>query len=152
MSETEVSVPSCSFTTESPYKNLLSAPNQILNSSIDEEKDFKTPNSKPPRKKSKINKTNINQSKKKFKKPVRQKLITQTFKEMQTDVNPDHLQMALALSRSLHETTNDETISKQIRTNGIKKTLEQFGFKSGKPLLETEYRKPVCEVSFNLHF
>lgn len=137
---------------DSPYRNIISEPKVILNDSLQDENDFKTPKSiKFP-----IKATNLKDvpSKKvarrriKSRKPSSkgiQKTITRMLEDnlSHSDTNPEHLQMALALSKSEQSTLDEEDTegnndksynfpSTQERILNIRQTLEQFGFKSNK--------------------
>lgn len=67
------------------------------------------------------------------------------------DVHPEHLQMALAMSKSTYELENpnkrkdsdDETIPTFLSAGDIPKigtTLEKYGFKSKRPKLDAEFK------------
>ncbi|KAJ8925309.1 hypothetical protein NQ315_009139 [Exocentrus adspersus] len=74
-----------------------------------------------------------------------------------SDVNPDHLQMALALSKSTYA-TEYQGLSKDMEDDcpaflspekipKVKTTLERYGFKSNKPKLNVELRRQPIEVT-----
>lgn len=89
--------------------------------------------------------------------------IVQSVKEnfQQSDVNPEHLQMALALSKSVSEaemtgqaSSGDEEAYKattkcqstQDKVENIKRTLIEFGFKCSRSKLTGESSKSSIEV------
>lgn len=83
-------------------------------------------------------------------------IIQENFKN--TGANPDHLQMAIALSKSTYEAENghnSDAVSKeetpnisQILQNAKTTNLERFGFKSDKRTLDVENRRiRMAEVS-----
>ncbi|KAJ8958585.1 hypothetical protein NQ318_016306 [Aromia moschata] len=73
-----------------------------------------------------------------------------TFGALQTDVNPNHLQMALALSKSTYNDENPGTFEdledlptflSQEKIAKVKTTLERYGFRSNKPKVNIEVPK-----------
>lgn len=114
--------------------------------------DFKTPKavkvSKITQKQSKVTK----KKQKVSKQPKLRQFIENNFKNV--DVNPEHLQMALALSNSSYEAENPgEPVNKMElfpdgKTVAFKKALEQFGFQCGKKSkLEPQISKKALDVS-----
>lgn len=129
---------------DSPYKDSLSEIKQV-DQKNDDSDDFKTP--VPTRKVSKLlikqpmNKCKKKDSIKSIKKTNKSSLFRTTkdnFKNL--DVNPDNLQMALALSKSSFEAENPQCqsnddleilpdLEKNVKFGSV---LERFGFKSNK--------------------
>lgn len=122
--------------------------NKEGNQSMDD--DFKTPK--------RINtKSNVKLSKKvkerKSKKGVDKSQLRLTKIAKQNtplEVNPEHWQLAIALSKSLQKAADDDAScseypSTQQKIASLKENLQQFGFKSG-PTLEVQKRRPPVEV------
>ncbi|KAG5900568.1 hypothetical protein JTB14_022875 [Gonioctena quinquepunctata] len=142
---------------DSPYKNSLSEIKQIA-SNNDEADDFRTPI--PFKKTSKTvskNKAVPKKSGRKFQRKLTSLLQKQTEDNLKNlDVNPDHLQMALALSKSTLAEENPEEFRKSqeqdlpvfLSPEKIPKggtVLERFGFKSSKLRLHAEFREDNYE-------
>lgn len=147
-------------TIDSPFKNTLSEiENRASNS---DDSDFKTPNKIPKP-------FQMQKQKNATKKRLRQKKISSLIKSVEENfshenVNTDHLQMALALSKSISEAVDDGNESEvynaaypatQTKIMGVRKTLEEFGFKSGRARLPGVYQRNdvgdgVCEGTFDL--
>lgn len=94
------------------------------------------------------------------KKRLRQKKISTLIRSveenfMQENVNSEHLQMALALSKSVcddDETDSSNEVYKAVynstqeKVAGVKRTLEEFGFKSERKRLPDVYQR-TADVS-----
>lgn len=144
---------------DSPYQHVLSKINEI-DLKKDDRDDFKTP---PPIKKKLISETIRNvhkktickKSLKKTNKSYISKTINDNFGNL--DVNSEHLQMALALSKSTYDTNkecqNYEDISldpsklSEYTNFGI---LEKFGFKSNRS--KPVQHKPACSNANGVNF
>lgn len=133
---------------ESPYKNSLSEINKI-EPKQDDSDDFKTP--VPIRKTSKLSKPQCKEARNVKSKKTKQNYLlknTELYFE-NSDVNPDNLQMALALSKSSFEIENTSchnetamTSSSELRQSGnLGNVLERFGFKSNKTKLNSNKPK-----------
>lgn len=137
---------------DSPYKNCLSKIKQI-DQLKDDSDDFKTPI--PIRRagkclpKPETNKCKKNTSIKLVKKNKSSILRTTKDNFENIDVNPDHLQMALALSKSTFETENPHCQSNNDLPdfkNNVKlvSVLERFGFKSNKTKMTSDKPKKTA--------
>lgn len=145
---------------ESPYKHSLSEIKQIdlIKDDID---DFKTPPVKRTQPKV-LPKQQISKSKRKYQsklKKLTKNCILKTTKDNfeNVDINPENLQLALALSKSTFEKENPEynqNLEEDILSSAVNSTtdkivtstvLERFGFKSNK-YKSTLYGKNVAEV------
>lgn len=151
---------------ESPYKKSLSEIKYVCEND-DLSKDFRTPKPIKVQKKSqdkrttliKQNKPKSKYSKSKNKSTVKRNPIYKTTQDNfgVSDINPDHLQMALALSKSTYAVEYPELSKKAedslptfLTPEKIPKgktTLERYGFKSDKPKLHAELRREF-EVSY----
>ncbi|XP_044265535.1 uncharacterized protein LOC123011896 [Tribolium madens] len=137
---------SCSLS-ESPYKNCLSEVKNVkLDDSAGDLDDFKTPrainkvskivNAKPPCKNVK--------KRKKTQVPLT-KFVKDNFRHI--DVNVDHLQMALALSKSSYEAENpDRTPSSQEKKDSFREAFEKFGFGYNKNRISVEQKKEKLDT------
>lgn len=143
---------------ESPYKNIVSEPTVYLNNSLDDENDFKKPeNFKPLMKilKSDKNDQKLRRNNVTKRKTTKKKMhvkgqvkLTKMIEEQLAfnDTNPEHLQLALALSKSEQSTEESDGDnfgsypSTQEKQLSLRETLEQFGFKSDR---EMERKGPV---------
>lgn len=139
-----------STSVDSPYKSLLAEIDTDLNAS-NEEKYFKSPEMKRVPKPFAPKPQSSNRKKTNTKKQTKN-MIIQSVKDnfQQTDVNPEHLQMALALSKSMSETetisnVEDEVTYKaaynstQKNVGKFKQTLMEFGFKCDRPKVKGEH-------------
>lgn len=118
-----------------------------LNDSTSEESDFKSP--KRTRNSAIQKKEKPKPSKNRGRgrpRSTQTKLTKGESSKLDLDVNLDHLQMAIALSRSTYEA--DNSINKQDEKNNSYKyhTLEQFMFKCEKKQLAAQNRR-IFEVS-----
>ncbi|XP_976493.2 structure-specific endonuclease subunit SLX4 isoform X1 [Tribolium castaneum] len=124
---------------DSPYKNCLSEVK--LDDSAGNLADFETPkainkvskiaNAKPPCKNVK--------KRKKTQVPLT-KFVEDNFKHV--DVNPDHLQMALALSESTYAAENPgQTLSSQEKIDSFRGAFEKFGFGYNKSRVSVQEKK-----------
>lgn len=126
----------------SPYKKSLSEINKI-EPKQDDSDDFKAPVS--IRKAFQLSKPQCMEAKNvKQTKRTKQNCILKTTKDVKnSDVNPDNLQMAIALSKSSFEKENPpshneraiRSSSKLIQSSDLGNVLERFGFKSNKTKL-----------------
>jgi hypothetical protein len=134
----------------SPYKNCLNSAQSLkLNDSASDLDDFKTPKAinkvskivqlKPPpnnvKKRKKAKNCNV---------PLK-KFVEDNFKHV--DVNPDHLQMALALSESSYRAENpDDQPSSQEKRESFRQAFEKYGFGYSKNKVSVE-RKRSYEIN-----
>uniref|UniRef100_A0A1Y1NHH5 Structure-specific endonuclease subunit SLX4 n=1 Tax=Photinus pyralis TaxID=7054 RepID=A0A1Y1NHH5_PHOPY len=123
---------------DSPYKNILTNIQVDLNSS-NEGTDFKTPkhfnNPKKIQPKAKPSVTTKKSTKKKLH-LRRQPRISSFTNCVETDTNREHMDMAIAMSRSLQN---------QCADGKFMLGLEQFAFKPGGSKLSVGNRRPVSE-------
>ncbi|XP_063905071.1 uncharacterized protein LOC135124131 isoform X1 [Zophobas morio] len=130
---------------DSPYRNCLSEVKSVkLNDSASDLDDFKTPQA--------INKIS-KIAPKPVEKPARKKksrqLPLRKFVEnnlRHSDVNPDHLQMALALSESTYQAENP---SSQDKKDSFKLAFEKFGFGYSKSRVSVANRKDPSDKKIN---
>ncbi|GJQ80808.1 hypothetical protein Trydic_g9397 [Trypoxylus dichotomus] len=136
---------------DSPYKTIVSKSTPVLNNTLEDDDDFKSPKCfKLPLQQLKMHKSNKTTKSKKGKRSrpkviTGQKRLTNMIKDnfVYSDMNTEHLQMALALSKSEQSDTEVEcdleeascSPSTQKRIFGYRQTLEQFGFKSNKKII-----------------
>ncbi|KAF2884237.1 hypothetical protein ILUMI_21929 [Ignelater luminosus] len=146
----------CSTDAESPYKSSLTEIKHInVNTSANEEKDFKTPK-QILHKNNKLRKNITKKQVKKSKRSVQpgQMILTKSVIRDSNDVNQEHLELALALSRSLvenHKIENEENNgseseypSTQQKLANVKQTLLQFKHESNTTKVEvSHHRTPV---------
>lgn len=134
--------------TDSPYKNALSEIKKIKPKEDDSD-DFKTP--VPIRKAPKLLKPQNKQRKKIDCKPTRNVEKNYVTEENfgDSDINPENLQMALALSKSTFEIQhpicqNGSEMKNSLdltQSNKLGNVLEQFVFKSSKTRLKADKPK-----------
>lgn len=107
---------------------------------MNDDSDFKTPDAKNKRPKP------FQEQKHVPKRRLKQKKISSLMKSVEEnfahnkDVNSEHLQLALALSKSISDQNVDDTVDNEIykavyastqdKLVGVRKTLEEFGFRS----------------------
>lgn len=140
--------PQTELTVDSPFRNTLSdiEQNAIAHS---DDSDFRTPEIKNKRPKPFQETKTKNPPRKKLK----QKKISSLIKSVEENFSHEneHLQMALALSKSVSdsvEDNGDEVYNAvynctQEKINGVKKTLEEFGFKCGRSRLPVVHQNDV---------
>lgn len=143
--------PSSSLTAVSPTssKEMENSYNEnAIKGLLNDSSDFETPKLKKVIVKTKKNNNTNNSKKRKTKRNKNQKLIPDSWKiPNDLDVNPDHLQMALALSISLQEQEEESSNgSRVLMKNNVMTTLEQYGFKKEKKKLQVENRRTNYEV------
>lgn len=140
--------PETELTVDSPFRNTLSDIEQ--NAAQSDDSDFRTPEMKSKR----LKPFQELKTKNPPKKRLRQKKISSLIKSVEDNfshenINSEHLQMALALSKSVSESVEDNGDevynavynSTQEKISGVKRTLEEFGFKSGSSRLPGVYQK-----------
>lgn len=150
---------------ESPYKSSLTEIKDFnINSSANEEKDFKTPkqvlqkNNLHKKLKKNVTKKQVKKSKR-FVQPG-QMILTKSVKRNSDndDVNQEHLELALALSKSLvenHKIENEENNdsakeypSTQQKLASVKQTLLQFTHESSATRMEVSHHRTPVQVVF----
>ncbi|RZB40783.1 structure-specific endonuclease subunit SLX4, partial [Asbolus verrucosus] len=134
---------------DSPYKNCLSEVKCAkLSDSVGDLDDFRTPTA--IKKVSKLGQVKPPKNAKKRKKGASNKASMRKFIEdnfRSSDVNPDHLQMALALSESSYEAENPAGgPNSQEKTDSFKKAFEKFGFGYGKSKVEVENKRDLYQI------
>ncbi|CAG9859915.1 unnamed protein product [Phyllotreta striolata] len=151
-------LPGTSKDSESPYKNILHGINRV--SLANDANDFASP--KVPKKKSAPKKPVL--AKKKTPKKGNKKKINPILKCFEDnseniDVNPDHLQMALALSRSTFAQENPggdaESQSSILTAEKIPKVttfLEKYGFKCNRTQANSKSRLEETKKKKNSKF
>lgn len=118
---------------ESPYKNCVSGKNSV---NVDnDDSDFAKCKPTFPRLSNlqPVNSIKTRKNKKKTQSNTLVKMTQKKMKEVADDVNLEHLQMAIALSKSVEDDNSHSiySLSTSQEKPSLKSVLEQFGFRSG---------------------